>query len=73
MKLYTKTVCPRCLWVKSEFKQAGIEVEIVNIDKDESEKETVSAQGFTTVPVLFDKGEWYGTVDEIFAHIGRKK
>jgi len=46
MKLYTKTICPKCLWVKSELQRVGIEAEIVNIDHDEKAKQTIIDAGF---------------------------
>ncbi|UZN00624.1 glutaredoxin [Lysinibacillus sp. MHQ-1] len=46
MKLYTKTICPKCLWVKSELQRAGLEAEIVNIDHDEQAKQTIIDAGF---------------------------
>ena len=41
MKLYTKTICPKCLWVKSELQRAGLEVEIINIEQNEQAKQTI--------------------------------
>jgi glutaredoxin len=64
MKLYTKTVCPKCLWIKSEAQRSGKEVEIVNIDHDEAAKERLLRAGIMTVPVLEAGGEfWIETVD----------
>ena len=40
MKLYTKTICPKCLLVKSELQRAGLEADIINIDEDEQAKQT---------------------------------
>lgn len=64
MKLYTKTVCPRCLWIKSEAQRSGKEVEIVNIDHDEAARERLLRAGIMTVPVLEAGGEfWIDTAD----------
>lgn len=52
MKLYTKTVCPKCLWVKSELAQAGIAYETINIDHDEEAFAKITAAGIMAVPVL---------------------
>lgn len=59
MKLYTKTICPKCLWVKSELEVANLQVEVVNIDHDESAKQAVVDAGFMAVPVLEVNGEWF--------------
>lgn len=69
MKLYTKTICPKCLWVKSELQQAGLEVEVINIDHDEQAKETILNAGFLTVPVLEVDGQFIGDVKEIVSQI----
>ncbi|MFJ7953905.1 glutaredoxin family protein [Lysinibacillus sp. NPDC096418] len=69
MKLYTKTICPKCLWVKSELKRAGLEAEIVNIDHDEQAKQTIIEAGFLSVPVLEVKGTFIGDVKEIVSQI----
>ncbi len=69
MKLYTKTICPKCLWVKSELQRAGLEAEIVNIDHDEQAKQTIMEAGFLSVPVLEYKETLIGDVKEIVSQI----
>ncbi|WP_405098105.1 glutaredoxin family protein [Oceanobacillus sp. FSL H7-0719] len=69
MKLYTKTVCPKCLWVKSELQQNGIEAEIINIDHNEEAKQKIVDGGFLSVPVLEMNGEFIGDVKEIISRI----
>ena len=69
MKLYTKTICPKCLWVKSELQAANITVEMINIDHDETAKEAVLNAGYMTVPVLEVNGEWFADTTSIIAQI----
>lgn len=69
MKLFTKTICPKCMWVKSELQRAGIEVEVVNIEHDEQAKQTILNAGFLSVPILEDNGQLIGDVQEIVSHI----
>ena len=69
MKLYTKTICPKCLWVKSELERAGLDAEIVNIDHDEQAKQTIMDAGFLSVPVLAYNGTFIGDVQEIVSQI----
>ncbi|QCR34108.1 glutaredoxin [Lysinibacillus sp. SGAir0095] len=69
MKLYTKTICPKCMWVKSELQRAGLEVEVVNIDQDEEAKQTIIDAGFLSVPVLEFDGQLVGDVQEIVSQI----
>ena len=52
MKLYTKTVCPKCMWIKSEIQRSNLEVELVNIDHDEEARERLIEAGIRGVPVL---------------------
>jgi glutaredoxin len=69
MKLYTKTICPKCLWVKSELQLAGLEAEIINIDQDEQAKQTIIEAGFLSVPVLEFEGKFIGDVKEVISQI----
>ncbi|MEK4170788.1 glutaredoxin [Lysinibacillus sp. FSL L8-0312] len=69
MKLYTKTICPKCLWVKSELQRAGLDAEIVNIDHDEQAKQTIIDAGFLSVPVLEMNNTFIGDVKDIVSHI----
>ncbi|MDI7742722.1 glutaredoxin [Lysinibacillus fusiformis] len=69
MKLYTKTICPKCMWVKSELQRAGLEVEVVNIDVDEQAKKAIIDAGFLSVPVFEFEGRLIGDVQEIVSQI----
>lgn len=69
MKLYTKTICPKCLWVKSELQHAGLEADIINIDQDEQAKQTLIEAGFLSVPVLEFEGKYYGDVKAVISQI----
>ncbi|CAM5193932.1 Glutaredoxin 3 OS=Ureibacillus acetophenoni OX=614649 GN=SAMN05877842_10664 PE=4 SV=1 [Ureibacillus acetophenoni] len=69
MKLYTKTICPKCMWVKSELQQAGLEVEVINIDHNEEARQKILNEGFLSVPVLEVNGELIGDVKEIISKI----
>lgn len=56
MKLYTRTVCPKCLWIKSEIERSGAKVTIVNIDHDEEARERLIQYGIKGVPVMEVEG-----------------
>lgn len=58
MKLYTKTVCPKCIWIKSEAQRAGREVEVMNIDRDEAARERLVLAGISSVPALEADGRF---------------
>jgi|HigsolmetaAR203D_1030402.scaffolds.fasta_scaffold00963_19 glutaredoxin len=70
MKLYTKTVCPRCMWIKSEAARSGREVEIVNIDHDEAARERLIGAGVRTVPALEADGEFRTEPEAMLAMLG---
>lgn len=73
MKLYTKTVCPKCMLVKSELTVAGLvdQVETINIDQDELAKERIMNAGFMSVPILEVDGELLHDFHDINAAITR--
>ncbi len=71
MKLYTKTVCPKCLYVKSELAQAGIEAELVNLDHNQEAMQKVTEAGFSSVPILQIDDELIGNVPDILERIGQ--
>ncbi|MDF2721428.1 MAG: glutaredoxin [Paenibacillus sp.] len=52
MKLYTKTVCPKCIWIKSELKRSGLDAHIINIDQDEEARERLIESGIMSVPAM---------------------
>lgn len=65
MKLYTRTVCPKCLWIKSELQRASLEAEIVNIDHDEEARERLAAAGIMSVPAMEIDGTMLVDPDEM--------
>lgn len=54
MKLYTKTVCPKCMLMKFELNKLGLEgkYQIVNIEENEQAKQKLLSEGFLSVPVF---------------------
>jgi glutaredoxin len=70
MKLYTKTVCPRCLWIKSEAQRSGKKVEIINIDHDEAARERLVKAGILSVPVLEADGEFWIHTEDMMERLG---
>lgn len=65
MKLYTKSVCPKCMVVKSELANKGIEYEVLNIEQDLTARDRVIEAGFMSVPILEVDGELIGSVPAI--------
>lgn len=71
MKLYTKTVCPKCLWIKSEWQRSGMEAAIVNIDHDEEARERLVAAGVRSVPALEADGVFIVDPQEMLKQLER--
>jgi glutaredoxin 3 len=69
MKLYTKTVCPKCLWIKSEIQRSAMEADIVNIDRDEEARERLIEAGILSVPVLEVNGRWIVDPEEMLRQL----
>ena len=65
IKLYTKNICPKCLWVKSELKEKGLAAEEVNIDNDEAAHNFIVEQGFMAAPILEVDGELFADTTAI--------
>lgn len=71
MKLYTKTVCPRCIWIKSELERSNYEVEIINIDHNEDARERLAEAGVMSVPVLEVDGSFVFDTTEMMKVVER--
>ncbi len=69
MILYTKTICPKCMYVKSEIERLGVQVETKNVDNDSEAKELVLNKGFMAAPILQVENEWFADVNEIVAQL----
>jgi len=71
VRLYTKTVCPRCLWIKSEAQRSGLKVEIVNIDHDPAARRRLADAGIRSVPALEADGHFILETEEMLERLGR--
>lgn len=67
MKLYTKTVCPKCIGVKSKIEEEEATVELINIDHDEAAKQKLIDQNILTVPVLEVNDQLISDLNTIYA------
>lgn len=65
MKLYTKSVCPKCMVIKSELANRGIMFDVLNIEQNESARNKVIDAGFMSVPILEVDGELIGSLPAI--------
>lgn len=64
MKLYTQTVCPKCMLVKFSLENAGVldKVEIINLDEHPEVREELKtnekSKNYTSLPILEKDGEF---------------
>jgi glutaredoxin len=73
MKLYTKTVCPKCIVAKAVLEEEGVRYETVNTDQDDVARELLLGKGFMGVPVAEHEGEFYASLPEIQGLIQKLK
>ena len=71
MKLYTRTVCPKCYGVKAAIAENGLEVEIINVDHDAVAYKKLEDNHISSAPVLEVDGELIADLNEIYAKIER--
>lgn len=69
LKIYTKTVCPKCMLVKSELDRKKIPYESINIDTDDKAKALLVENNFMAVPVVDFDGELVVDYGEIMENI----
>lgn len=71
MKLYTKTVCPKCMLAKMWIENSDKEVEFINIDHDEELAEKFRKLGIMAAPILeATEGNYVTEMSEIEKIIG---
>lgn len=67
IKVYTKTVCPKCMVAKAQLEDQGIEYEALNIDTDSKAKEVLVDKGFMGVPVFEKDNKFFGSLNELLS------
>lgn len=65
MKLYTKTVCPKCMFVKNQLDQKNVEYEVVNIDTETKAADVLRDSNIMAVPVLELDGKLLNKMEDI--------
>lgn len=70
MKIYTKTVCPKCMLVKTTLDSANITYETVNLDENEEAKKYIIEKGFMAVPIMEHNGGLIADVPKMLQVIG---
>ena len=72
IKLYTRTVCPKCMLVKTLLDGAEVPYATVNLDFDEKAESELKEKGFMGLPIALDDGEYYADIPSIQALIASK-
>ena len=72
MILYTRTVCAKCMLVKTLLDGAEIAYDVVNLDFDEESAEKLRNKGFMGLPILLDEGKYYADIPSIQGLIAEK-
>lgn len=71
MILYTKTVCPKCMLVKSFLAEANVQYKTVNTDENPDARELLIDLGYMAAPILLNEGNYFATVPAIQQEINR--
>lgn len=72
IKLYTRTVCPKCQLVKMLLEGAEVPYETINLDFDKEAEKELKDKGFMALPIALDEGEYFVDTPSIQALIARK-
>jgi glutaredoxin len=59
IKLYTKTVCPKCIVAKGMLNESGVDYEVFNTDENEDARNKLLNLGFMGVPIAEYNGKFY--------------
>ena len=59
LKLYTKTVCPKCVVAKMALTNNEVEFENINVDHNEEAKLKLKELGFMAVPIAEYNNKFY--------------
>jgi glutaredoxin len=59
LKLYTKTVCPKCVVAKAMLNGNEIEFESINVEQDKEANQKLKELGFMAVPIAEYKDKFY--------------
>lgn len=65
IKLYTKTVCPKCIVAKAMLEDSGVVYEAFNIDTDNEAKQVLVDKGFMAVPIAEHDGNFFTSNEQI--------
>lgn len=67
--VYSKTVCPKCMFVESSLGRKNILYTKVNLDHDEVARDRLVSLGLMSLPVIEVNGEIISSHGEIMEYI----
>lgn len=59
IKLYTKTVCPKCIVAKAMLSDSEIEFTEVNVESNDEAREKLLDLGYSSAPIVEHDGNYY--------------
>jgi glutaredoxin len=65
IKVYTRTVCPKCIVAKAMLEDSELEYELINVDKNKDAKQKLNDLGFMAAPIVEHDGKFYPSMPEI--------
>lgn len=69
LTIYSKTICPKCIYVKRELNSKGIEFNEINLDHDEKSLEMLQSNNLQGLPVLKIENELVNDTSKIMSWI----
>ena len=70
--IYTRTVCPKCMLVKTLLDGAEVPYDTVNLDFDKEAEVELTEKGFMGLPIALCDGEYYPDIPSIQTLIASK-
>lgn len=65
IKVYTRTVCPKCIVAKNQLTDMGVEFEVVNVEENETEAQKLRDAGFQAAPIFEQNGNFFTNINEL--------
>lgn len=67
IKVYTRTVCPKCIVAKNQLSDLGVEFETINLEEKENEvhAEKLREAGFQAAPIFEQDGNFFTSINEL--------
>lgn len=64
VKVYTRTVCPKCVVAKAVLEENGVEFKTINLEEDEESATLLREKGFMAAPIIEHNDQFFTNVHE---------